>query len=172
MIYMQRPSEQVVCPRNPDHGMAGKKWLRGEYEERDAVRVLASLISSKSTAEVVGSTRSEKNAQPTSNSLRNICRNSPPLRGGITPSTGELWREDKDAQPIMDRTLTRHKGRAIERAIRATLGISQRMHNGGSEDERRFMIQAGSPPIELLEAKKSEDSKWTINIIELWEAPV
>lgn len=32
---MQRPSEQIKCVRNPDHGMAVKRWLRGEYEGRD-----------------------------------------------------------------------------------------------------------------------------------------
>lgn len=32
---MNCPSEQTECPRNPDHGMAGKRWLRGEYQERD-----------------------------------------------------------------------------------------------------------------------------------------
>jgi hypothetical protein len=38
MIRMQRPPEQVACPRNADHGMAIKRWLRGEYEGRDGSR--------------------------------------------------------------------------------------------------------------------------------------
>jgi hypothetical protein len=27
--------EETKCPRNPDHGMTAKRWLRGEYQQRD-----------------------------------------------------------------------------------------------------------------------------------------
>src|SRR4051812_27488561 len=38
VIAMQRPSEQIKCPRNPSHGTAIKRWLRGEYQERGGSR--------------------------------------------------------------------------------------------------------------------------------------
>jgi hypothetical protein len=30
---MPRKPEEICCPRNPDHGKAVKRWLRGEYQQ-------------------------------------------------------------------------------------------------------------------------------------------
>jgi hypothetical protein len=73
----------------------------------------------------------------------------------------------------MARRLTHEESRAIKRTMRATPRISQRMHDGWLGDDGRFVIQAGKPPIgQLLEATKSEFGKWSVRVVDLWEADV
>ena len=34
---MSRKTEAIDCPNNPDHGLAFKRWLRGEYQQVSGV---------------------------------------------------------------------------------------------------------------------------------------
>jgi hypothetical protein len=69
----------------------------------------------------------------------------------------------------MARRLTHEESRAIKRSMRATPRISQRLHDGWFVDEGRFDIKAGRPPIgHLLEATKSDDGKWTVEVVDMW----
>jgi hypothetical protein len=71
----------------------------------------------------------------------------------------------------MARRLTHEESRAIKRTMRATPRISQRMHDGWFGDDGRFVIKAGKPPIgQLLEATKSDVGKWSVEVVDIWEA--
>lgn len=73
----------------------------------------------------------------------------------------------------MARRLTHEESRAIKRTMRATPRISQRMHDGWLADDGRFVIKAGKPPIgQLLEATKSTVGKWSVQVVDMWEADV
>ena len=32
-MKMSRKTEEIRCPRNPDHGVTMKRWLRGDYKQ-------------------------------------------------------------------------------------------------------------------------------------------
>ena len=73
----------------------------------------------------------------------------------------------------MARRLTHEESRAIKRTMRATPKISQRMHDGWLADDGRFVIKAGKPPIgQLLAATKSNDGKWSVEVVDMWQAGV
>src|SRR4051812_6469509 len=73
----------------------------------------------------------------------------------------------------MAQRLTHEESRAIKRTMRATPRISQRMHDGWFGDDGRFVIWAGKPPIgQLLEAKKSDVGKWSVEVVDIWEGEV